>query len=138
MVTKLTDWLKTFPLWQEEALSVDYLDAAPGNAGLYPEGLEEVSRKGDVLGNVTVKNRLHFVLYRLCTGQQDGRENSLWLLQLQAWIQQQSIAGLTPKFGDVPEQESIYAQKGRLLSANQTGTAKYAVNITAEFIKKIP
>ncbi len=131
---KLIAWLITFPLWEEETLYVDYLEAAPGNAGLYPEGLEEISRKSDILGNVTVKNRLHFVLYRRTPGQQDGRENSLWLLQLQNWIQQQSAAGVAPHFGHEPDREILCAQQGKLKSADQTGTGKYTVNLTAEFI----
>lgn len=133
---KMTTWLQTFPLWQEESLSVDYVDALPGNAGLYPEGLEQVSRREDVLGNVTVENRLHFVLYRVTAGQQDNRENSLWLLELQSWVQQQSAAGLVPSFGDVPHRERISAQKGKLKSASQTGTGKYTVNLTVEFTKQ--
>lgn len=133
---KMTAWLQTFPLWQEESLSVDYVDALPGNAGLYPEGLEQVSRREDVLGNVTVENRLHFVLYRVTAGQQDNRENSQWLLELQSWVQQQSAAGLAPSFGDVPHRERISAQKGKLKAASQTGTGKYAVNLTVEFTKQ--
>ncbi len=133
---KITAWLKTFPLWNGQPLYVDYLDALPGQAGLYPEGLEQVSRHEDVLGIVTVKNRLHFVLYRCTPGQQDNREHSEWLLLLQNWIQQQSIAGLAPCFGDVPEKESICAQKGRLRSADQVGTGKYTVTLTVEFIKQ--
>lgn len=133
---KMTAWLQTFPLWQGETLYVDYVDAVPGNAGLYPEGLEQVSRREDVLGNVTVKNRLHFVLYRVTAGQQDNRENSAWLLELQKWVQEQSAAGLAPSFGDAPHRERICAQKGKLKSASQTGTGTYTVNLTVEFTKQ--
>lgn len=133
---KMIAWLKTFPLWGNTALFADYLDAAPDNAGLYPEGLEPVSCQTDILGNVTAVNRLHFVLYRVTAGQQDNLQNSNWLLALQDWIQQQSMAGLAPVFGDVPNRESITAQGGKLKSAGQTGTGKYAVNLTVEYIKQ--
>lgn len=132
---KMTAWLQTFPLWKEERLYVDYLDAVPGNAGLYPGGVEELVRREDVLGNVTVHNRLLFVLYRLTPGQQDNRENSAWLLQLQNWVQQQSASGLAPCFGDDPKQERICAQRGKLQAATHTGTGKYAVTITADYVK---
>lgn len=132
---KMTAWLQTFPLWQEERLHVDYLDAVPGNAGLYPGGLEEISRREDVLGHVTVQNRLHFMLYRVTSGQQDNGENSRWLLKFQAWVQEQCALGLAPHFGDDPTQEKIRAEQGKLKSASQTGTGKYAVAITAEYVK---
>jgi len=132
---KMTAWLQTFPLWKEERLYVDFLDAVPGNAGLYPSGMEETSRRQDVLGNTTVHNRLHFVLFRRTPGQQDNQANSDWLLQFQNWVQSQSAAGLAPVFGDDPAMEHIQAQQGKLQSANQTGTGKYAVTITAEYVK---
>ena len=132
---KVIAWLRTFPLWKEETLHVDYLAAVPGNAGLYPGGLEELSRRTDVLGNVTVRNRLHFVLYLRTAGQQDNGENSLWLMEFQNWVQAQSAAGLAPVFGDAPKDETIRAERGKLHNADQTGTGKYAVTLTAEFVK---
>ncbi len=124
----ITRWLKTFPLWGEQSLAVDYVDALPGCAGLYPQGLEEISRQRDILGNVTVHNRLQFVLYQVCAG-----ENSGWLLAMQDWIQAQSMAGSVPQFGH--RTVSITAQKGRLHSVKQTGICKYTALLTVEFIK---
>lgn len=132
---KMVQWLKTFPLWEDD-LHIDDLGAAPSNTGLYPGGLEEVSRREDVLGNVTVVCRLHFLLYRRTARQQDNGESSRWLLQLQDWVQKQSAAGLAPVFGDDPKKERIRAEKGKLQEASQTGTGKYAVAITAEFEKQ--
>ncbi len=136
VLEKLTAWLESFPLWGEQGLCLDYLDAVPGSTGLYPEGAEQVARHVDILGTVTAVNRLRFVLYRLTDGQQDKGEHSLWLLELQKWIQGQSAAGLAPVFGDEPGREQILAQKGRLKSADQTGTGKYTVNLTVEFVTK--
>lgn len=132
---KMKNWLLSFPLWEESRLFVDYVGAAPGNAGLYPEGLEERSRKTDVLGNVTVENRLRFMVYRVTAGQQDNEKNSTWLLALQNWVQQQSANGLAPRFGDDPSRERLRAEQGKLKTAFQTGTGKYAVKLTADFIK---
>ena len=132
---KLVQWLKTFPLWNDQKIYMDGLAAAPENTGLYPGGLEEISRCEDVLGNVTVRCRLHFILYRRTFGQQDNLENSAWLLQFQNWVQEQSAAGLAPVFGDDAKKEHIRAEHGKLHPADQTGTGKYAVDITAEFEK---
>ena len=129
---KMVQWLKTFPLWEDD-LHIDDLGAAPSNTGLYPGGLEEVSRREDVLGNVTVVCRLHFLLYRRTARQQDNGESSRWLLQLQDWVQKQSAAGLAPRLGDIPEKEQIRAEQGRLSAPNQTGTKRYAVKLTAEY-----
>ncbi len=135
MIEKLTNWLKTFPLWGEAGICVDYVDALPGSTGLYPEGLELAAQHEDILGNVTAVNRARFVLHRVTAGQQDNLENSQWLLRLQGWIQQQSAAGLAPVFGDDPGREKITAQKGKLSSASQVGTGKYTVSLTVEFTK---
>ena len=102
---------------------------------LFPGGWEEVSRKSDVLGNVTVKNRCRFSLYRVTTGYPDTFAQADWLLQFQSWVQSQSAAGKAPAFGDVPAMERLWAEKGTLKSAKQTGTGKYLVTLVAEFVK---
>ena len=132
---KLRNWLLTYPNWGESGLIyVDYTDAVPG-LGLFPAGLEELSRKTDVLGNVTVRCRYNFALYRVTAAQEDKTEDAQWLLSFQQWVQQQSIAGLAPKFGDVPAAEQLRAQKGKLKEASQAGTATYVVTLIADFTK---
>lgn len=135
ILEKMTSWLLSFPHWEKEALQIDYAAPAPENAGLFPQGLEELSRTRDVLGNQTVRNRLRFTLYRVTTGQQDNRQQSSWLLALQDWIQQQSALGLAPHFGDEPAMESIRVQQGSLKNGSRTGTGCYGVTIIAEFVK---
>lgn len=132
---KLRKWLLTYPGWGESGLLyVDYTDAVPG-LGLYPAGLEELSRQEDVLGNVTVKCQYHFALYRVTAAQEDKTEDAQWLLNFQQWVQQQSVAGRAPKFGDVAGAERLRAQKGKLKEASQTGTATYVVTLTVDFTK---
>jgi len=132
---KLRKWLLTYPNWGESGLmNVDYTDAVPG-MGLYPAGLEELSRQEDVLGNVTVKCRYHFALYRVTAVQEDKTADAQWLLSFQQWVQQQSVTGLAPQFGDVPGAERLRAQKGKLKEASQAGTATYVVTLTADFTK---
>lgn len=133
---KLRQWVMSFPRWEDESLLyIDYTGAVPGNVGLYPAGLEEVSRTEDVLGNVTVLCRYRFSLYRVSSGQEDGTINALWLMDFQNWVRDQSLRGLAPAFGDDPAKEQIRAEKGRLKNGSQTGTGVYCVELTAEFVK---
>ena len=131
---KLRQWLMTYPGWDGE-LQVDFVDPEPGNAGLFPEGLEETEHKEDILGNLQIFCRYRFVLYRQMAGQQDGTHNAQWLLAFQNWVQQQSAEGLAPQFGDVPERERLQARSGALKKADQVGTGTYTVTLIAEFMK---
>lgn len=133
---KVRQWVLTYPQWGEDTLlHIDHTDAVPGNSGLFPAGLEEVARREDVLGNVTVQCRYRFRLHRVAAEQEDRAADAQWLMEFQKWVQQQSGAGLAPKFGDVPEKEWIRAEKGKLQEVSQVGTGTYAVTLTAEFIK---
>lgn len=132
---KMRQWLLNYPNWGESGLLyVDYTDAVPG-LGLFPAGLEELGRKTDVLGNVTVKCRYNFALYRVTAAWEDKMKDAAWLLEFQQWVQKQSVAGLAPQFGDVPAAERLRAQKGKLKEASQAGTATYVVTLTADFTK---
>ena len=129
-------WLLTYPGWGATSVYVDYLDAATDAGGLYPQGLEEVKRTEDVLGNVTVSCRYQFALYWATSGQQDNEKNAGLLLDFQQWVQRQNVAGLTPRFGDVASAEYIRAEKGKLQEASQVGTEIYTVRLIAEFLKQ--
>ena len=131
----MKNWLRSFPLWDDRKLCVDYTDGIPEHCGLFCRGLEEVSRKEDVLGGVETVNRAHFVLHHLGNHPLDNAQHANWLLQLQTWIQQQSAKAEAPVFGDVPQRERIWAENGRLQDVRQTGTARHTAVITAEFIK---
>ena len=134
---KVKNWLLTYPDWDAGALSyIDYTDAVPGNTGLFPRGLEEVSRREDVLGNRMVKNRYHFALYRVTRQQARTGKDAAWLLDFQNWVQQQWAAGLAPRFGDVEAEERIRAEGGKLHKADAAGSATYVVTLTAEFTRR--
>lgn len=136
MTEKMKNWLTGFPLWNGEVLTVDYTDGIPEHCGLYCQGLEEVSRKADILGNGEIFNRLHFTLCRTADRSGDNIAHAQWLLALQGWIGQQSALGLAPVFGDVPQRERIWAHSGKLQDSKQAGTARYTAEITVEFISK--
>ena len=127
---KLRQWLMTYPGW-EGPLHIQSAGPAPGSSGLYPQGMEELSRREDVLGNVTVSCRSRYLLYRVA-----GPEEADWLEDFQHWVCRQSAEKTAPTFGDVPEGERLWAQKGRLEDASQPGLGRYAVELVAEFIKQ--
>ena len=123
---KMRRWLQQFPLWQGE-LATDCTGPKTGLSGLFPLGVTQLSRQEDLLGRVKTRYRAEFLLRR-CDIRQEG---SLWLLELQSWAMGQK----SPGFGDEPETETLRAEKGRLVSASQSGTATFEVKLTVEFTK---
>ena len=121
---------------------IDYTDQIPSNGGLFPSGLVEISRKTDLLGNTTVTNQYNFGLY--CNLEKSPGDdiqatiNADWLMGFQEWVQEQSILGRAPVFGDDPRQERITAQNGVLYAAEDEGVATYMVQLSAQFIKRFP
>ena len=123
-------FLLSYPAWEEgKLLYIDRCDG--GENGLFPEGVEEISRKRDVLGNTRVSCRLRFMLYRSGTEQES---DGAWLLHFQKWLAEKSIRGEAPHFGDVPSEERLRAEKGQLQKSRGNGSL-YAVQLTAEFVK---
>ncbi len=131
---RLRQWLMTYPGW-EDSLQVDYSEDGPGNAGLFPQGLEELDRREDVLGNLLISCRYRFAICRQTAGQADGTDNAQWLLDFQNWVQQQSAEGMCPRFGDVPGRERMQAQRGALKEVSRVGTGTYTVTLIADFMK---
>lgn len=127
----LQTWLQTFPLW-EGSLTVDVTEAVPGGMGLYPKGLQELSRREDVLGNLTVRYRWSFSLHRGQAAQ--TQENAQWLMELQKWAAQQCRQGLTPRFGDIPAEERLRICEGSLTQRREGGSG-YTALLTADFTK---
>ena len=129
---KVAHWLKTYPAW-EGTLDVDVTDVTAGSAGLYPKGLQELSRREDVLGNLQIRYRWSFSLHR--TAAKEPAENARWLMAFQQWVARQSLQGKTPVFGDDPKQEQIRAADGALISRKNGGTTGYTVLLTVDFTK---
>ena len=129
---KVISWLKTYPGW-EGTLSVDVTDDVPGSSGLYPKGLQELSRREDVLGNLQIRYRWSFSLHRSFA--RDPMDNARWLMEFQQWVARQSIQGKVPIFGDDPRQEHIRAMDGALISRKNGGSIGYTVLLTVDFTK---
>ena len=138
---KVKNWLATYPEFDIlGSFQVDYTDQIPGYAGLFPSGLVEVERKADIVGNVTVTNQYNFGLrcvFEKAAGDDAGATiNANWLMDFQEWIQEQSVTGQAPVFGDEPALERIMAQNGALYETDEEGTATYMVQLSIQFIKK--
>lgn len=137
---KIKSWLATYPEFDiMNDFQVDYTDQIPNNGGIFPSGLVEVERRSDIMGNITVTNQYNFGLYYVFTKSPDDDTgaaiNADWLMAFQEWAQEQSILGLAPAFGDVPNAEKITAQNGVLYETNE-GTATYMVQLSVQFKKK--
>lgn len=134
-------WISAFPGYDIlRDFQVDFTDQIPGNGGVYPSGLEEVERRKDIMGNVTVTNQYNFGLYYVfekAPGDDIGAViNADWIMDFQMWVQEESVMGRAPVFGDVPQNERIMAQNGVLYEADEEGTATYMVQLSVQFTKK--
>lgn len=139
-LSRIREWLKTFPGNDRiSTMQVDYVSPDPNTSSIAPSGLLEVSRKEDILGNITVENQYNFGLYYTflkATDDVDGSvQNADWLADLQEWVQEQSIRKAAPVFGDKPEAEEIKAQNGSIYGATEEGIAIYMVQLSVNFIK---
>lgn len=123
---------------------VDFTDQIPGletgEGSIFPSGLVEISRKKDILGSTTVTNQYNFGLYYVflkAPGDDTGAAyNADWLMDFQEWVQEQSVRGLAPAFGDIPQREKITAQNGVLFDATGEGLATYMVQLSVQFVKE--
>ena len=135
MIEKMKLFLMAFPDWEGD-LPVDQVQNVPGSCGLFCAGEEELSRKTDLLGNVTARCRCKFILYRVFADGEDNLAPAKWGLSLQRWLQSRSAWRLAPILGDEPETERIYSEKGHFTAKRQTGTGQYQVTVWAEYTKK--
>ena len=133
------DWIKTFPDFDIlSAFRIDFTDQIPQNGGIFPNGLLEINRTEDILGNVTVQNQYNFGLYYVfekSPGDDVGAlVNADWIMDFQEWVQAQSALKKVPQFGD----KTLYAQaqNGTLYEADEEGTATYMVQLSIVFEKR--
>ena len=138
---KIRGWITGYPDFDIlSAFQVDYTDQIPSNGGIFPSGMVEISRKEDILGNVEVENQYNFGLYYVLEkspGDDAGATvNADWIMGFQEWVQEQSIGGKAPIFGDDPKSERVKAQNGVLYDAGDEGTATYMVQLSVLFKKK--
>ena len=138
---KIRTWLKSYSGFDIlNNFQVDYTDQIPANGGVFPSGLEEISRVTYIFGNSTVENQYNFGLYyvfeKAPNDDVGATINADWIMDFQEWAQAQSVTGEAPIFGDVPERERIVAQNGVMYDATDDGLATYMVQLSVRFIKK--
>lgn len=138
---KMREWLKTYSGFNVlESFQVDFTDGIPANGGISPNGLIEVDRQEDVLGNAIVTNQYNFgvccVFAKPPGDDVEATINADWMMEFQEWVQEQSATGMAPIFGDEPKKEKIMAQNGAMYEASKDGWASYMVQISVQFIKK--
>ena len=137
---KMKTWIATYPDFDILGqFHVDYVDRVPANGGIFPAGLVELSRKSDIMGNVTMNNQYNFSIYccfeRAPMDEIGAVVNADWIMSFQEWVQEQSSSGKAPVFGDAPTDERISAQNGVLYAADEEGTATYMVQLSVQFTK---
>lgn len=138
---KVRRWIATFPEYSIlNEFQVDYTDQVPANGGIFPNGLVEVDRREDLLGNITVTNQYNFGIYCVfekSPGDDAGATvNAGWVMSFQEWVQAQSVLGLAPRFGNTGGREVVQAQNGALYEADGEGTATYLVQLSVQFKTK--
>jgi len=138
---QLLQWLARCPALTGIDLRVDDLPPAAGTGALFPKGVEQTDRWQNLLGQVTARQKMQLVL-RLNLPFVPGDANlsaqtARRLLELQAWVAEQSAAGLAPQLGNAdPMQETLTAGAARLEQANDEGSAVYTVTLTAHYTMK--
>lgn len=138
---KMRDFIRTFPDADILAqLTIDYTDKLPDCGGLFPNGLVEINRTRDILGNVETRNQYNFALYTNFAKSPDEDEgatlNAEWLESFQLWVQRKSALREAPTFGDYPQNETMVAQNGAIYAVDDEGTALYVIQINADFTLK--
>lgn len=127
-LNEIRNWLNTFPgIDRLQALRVDYYSQQPDNGSIDPSGAQIISVKEDILGNKTVENQYNFGLYFVLAkdpgNDEVATENADWVMEFQAWVNEQSLLHLAPTFGDLPRTERIKAQNGAVSAADNEGVA---------------
>lgn len=120
---KLQAWLSSYPHW----------DASPANICLLPKGMEETSRREDVLGNAVAGCRCYVTLFWEMPATGTEAQDAERLLKFIQWVQHQSAIGLAPQLGDVPVGEKIRTEKSGCTIGTQMVT--YTVTLVADFMK---
>lgn len=138
---KVKDWLGKYPGFDIlSTFQVDYTSEVPGCGGLFPAGLVELGRRRDILGNTMVENQYNFALYYVfekAPGDETGAAgNAAWVMDFQEWVQEQSIRGAVPRFGNTSTRETAKAENGTLYEVDGEGTALYSVQLSIRFEKR--
>ncbi len=137
-IKKMRDFILTCPFLLKftDGILIDW--HSQNKFGLIPTGQSIISREEDVTGNVIVHKQCNFSLYaRNFTVDDVIRIETIGFLEeFSNWIEEQSVNGLAPQFGDNPKAEEITAQNGMLFELYEDGQRGcYQLQITVTFDK---
>lgn len=117
---------------------IDWCSNKVGNYGIMPTGESIIERSEDICGDVTLVKQYNVALYAMRYTIDDivRMESAGFLENLTQWVEEQSINGLAPTFGDEPESEIITAQNGMLFQMSENGqSGRYQIQIQINYIK---
>lgn len=104
-------------------LRVDDLPPAAGTGALFPKGVEQTDRWQNLLGQVTArpKNAAGAAPEpALCAGDANlSAQTARRLLELQAWVAEQSAAGFAPRLGNADPVQETLSRRGRPAGTGQ-------------------
>jgi len=123
MLQIIFTWLRGYP--GLEALEGEALSGTPGSAGLFCKGLTLLSRKTDILGRESRRQRLQLELQRHCT----GNAGPQWLLDFTHWAE-----ATAPALG---KESHFTCGKGQLIRADSEGVSRYSLQLTFEFTQEV-
>ena len=135
----MRSWLAECPYLDEfSGGHIDWTDSNAMDYGIMPTGSVTIRMEEDVLGGKTVYKQYNMALYARGWTVDDvvRLENSTFLEDFADWVEEQQMAGKTPKFGDNPEEEEITAQNGMLYQMDPNGqTGLYQIQISVTYEK---
>jgi len=137
-VEKMRAFIQQYPNLSSftNGIKIDWNDSK--SFGLMPMGQSTISRDEDILGNITLKKQYNFALYanRFTVEDVIRIETIGFLDDFSEWIEEQSIRGNAPCFGDNPKAEEISAQNGMLYQLYEDGkTGRYQIQIKVLYEK---
>lgn len=119
MTNTVFTWLKGLP--GLESLRMEALEAAPGASGLFCKGRKELSRTGDILGGIRIRQSLTFTLCLHSV----SREVPDFFLKLDT--QNAPILG---------QDQTVTVTQGHLAKDDGSGICRYEAAITFTFISE--
>jgi len=138
---RIREWIKSFPGMPED-MAIDYTHNNPINAGLFPQGRQEISRRKANIASedVIVTNQYNLSLMPIFVkspgDDEQATQNAEWVMDFQQWVQDQSIMGEAPTFGNYDtDSEIIRAQNGMFYNDRDSGVSAYTAVLTIQFKK---
>lgn len=137
-IEKMRDFILTCPFIKDftNGILIDW--HTQDKFGLMPVGQSTISREEDIMGNIVAHKQYNFSLYAQNFTVEDviRIETIGFLDRFSEWIEEESVKGNAPVFGDNPDIEEITAQNGMLYQLYENGeSGRYQLQISVTFDK---